>query len=154
MSSHERKYVLDANLFIRGFRDASANLELQRFHSLFAPFEYMSVIVAQELRAGVRSSLDRKLLEKMLLSPFSRRNRMITPSARAWEDSGDILADLAREEKLDLKRVSKAFSNDVLLALSCKESGMVLVTENIRDFTRISRIAPFQFTAPWPSPRG
>jgi len=35
----ERKFVLDTNLFIRGFRDQQANLSLQRFHELFAPFE-------------------------------------------------------------------------------------------------------------------
>jgi hypothetical protein len=38
----ERKYVLDSNLFIRAFRNEASNAELQRFHQLFAPFEYLS----------------------------------------------------------------------------------------------------------------
>lgn len=153
MSSAERKYVLDSNLFIHGFRDDTANLELQRFHSLFAPFEYMSVIVAQELRAGARSAADRKILERAVLSPFARRDRLIAPSAHAWEESGNVLAELVRKEGLELKRISKSFGNDILLALSCRESGMVLVTENVGDFKRIAKVAPFKFTAPWPSPK-
>jgi predicted nucleic acid-binding protein len=45
------KYVLDTQIFINAFRDAAANEALQRFHRAFSPFEYLSVVVAQELRA-------------------------------------------------------------------------------------------------------
>lgn len=153
MSVTERKYVLDTNLFIRGFRERGANLELQRFHHLFAPFEYLSVVVAQELRAGTRSRSDRRMLERHVLSPFARRGRILTPSASTWEESGDVLAELVRREGLDLARVSKAFGNDILLALSCRETGVVLVTDNRRDFERISRVAQFDFVEPWPARR-
>jgi len=148
----ERRYVLDTNLFIRGFRDPGANLELQRFHYLFAPFEYLSVVVAQELRAGARSGEDRRALERNVLDLFARRGRLLTPSAQAWQESGDVLAELVRREHLDLARVSKAFGNDVLLALSCREAGVVLVTDNRRDFERIARVEPFDFVDPWPVP--
>ena len=52
MSRHARKFVLDTQLFISAFRDPIANETLQRFHRAFSPFEYLSVIVAQELRAA------------------------------------------------------------------------------------------------------
>jgi predicted nucleic acid-binding protein len=148
----ERKYVLDTNLFIRAFRDPAANAALQWFHQLFAPFEYLSAVVAQELRAGARSLADRRTLERHVLDLYIRRGRLVTPSAQAWEDSGDLLATLARDEGLELARVSKASGNDVLLALSCREAGLVLVTENERDFARIARLAPFTFVEPWPVP--
>jgi predicted nucleic acid-binding protein len=144
------KYVLDTQLFIDGFRDAAANEALQQFHRRFAPFEYLSVIVAQELRAGVRRSADRKALERHVLHVFARVHRVITPSAAAWHRAGDVLADMARQEGLESARVSKAFGNDLLLALSCREAGCVLVTDNARDFQRIRRFVPFEFTAPWP----
>jgi len=147
----ERKFLLDTSLFIQGFRDPQANASLQRFHQVFAPFEYLSAVVAQELRAGARSPNDRRLLERHVLDLYRRRGRLVTPSARAWEDSGDILAELGRREGLDLRRVSKAFGNDVLLALSCRETGIVLVTDNERDFDRIARIAAFEFVGPWPA---
>ena len=49
--------------------------------------------------------------------------------------------------------VSRSFVNDILLALSCREAGVVLVTENLRDFERIAEVRRFDFVAPWPSPR-
>jgi predicted nucleic acid-binding protein len=54
---------------------------------------------------------------------------------------------------LEVGRLSEAFGNDVLLALSCREEGLVLVTDNRRDFERIERQAPFSFMDRWPSPR-
>jgi predicted nucleic acid-binding protein len=152
LSRLERKYVLDANLFIRGFREPLANLELQKFHALFAPFEYFSAIVAQELRSGTRSPADRRALERWVLAPFARRNRILVPTEKAWQDSGDVLAEMARREGLEINKVTKSFGNDILLALSCREAGMILVTENIRDFKRIAQVAPFDYVKPWPAP--
>jgi predicted nucleic acid-binding protein len=145
-----RKYVLDTQLFINAFRDPAANEELRRFHQSFAPYEHLSVIVAQELRAGVRRSRDRTALERNVLRIFERAGRTITPSAHAWHRSGDLLAKMASQEGLEIARVSKAFANDVLLALSCREAGCVLVTDNQRDFERILRFVQFDFTKPWP----
>jgi len=145
-----RKYVLDTQLFINAFRDPAANEALQQFHRAFSPFEHLSVIVAQELRAGVQRSQDRKALERNVLKVFKRASRTITPSANAWHKSGDLLAEMVRKDGLEIARVSKAFANDVLLALSCREAGCVLVTDNERDFQRIRRFVQFDFTKPWP----
>lgn len=150
MTRASRKYVLDTQLFINAFRDPVVNEDLQRFHRAFSPFEHFSVIVAQELRAGVQRPQDRKALERNVLKVFQRANRTITPSADAWHRSGDLLAAMARQEGLDIARVSKAFANDVLLALSCRETGCVLVTDNERDFQRIRRFVQFDFIKPWP----
>jgi predicted nucleic acid-binding protein len=145
-----RKYILDTQLFIDAFRDPTANEALQQFHRVFAPFEHLSVIVAQELRAGVQRPQDRQALERHVLRVFRRANRTITPSADAWHRSGSLLAEMARKEALEIARISKSFANDVLLALSCREAGCVLVTDNERDFERIRRFVQFDFTKPWP----
>lgn len=104
----ERKYVLDTNLFIQAFRDEAANAELQHFHQLFAPFEYLSAVVAQELRAGARSAADGRRLERHVLQVYARRGRVVTPSTQAWHDSGDLLAELAHREGLETARLSQA----------------------------------------------
>lgn len=150
MTRPSRKYVLDTQLFIQAFRDQTANEALQQFHRVFAPFEYLSGIVAQELRSGIQRPQDRKALEQHVLNIFERSNRTITPSADAWQKSGDLLARMAAKEGLEIARVSKAFANDLLLALSCREAGCVLVTDNQRDFQRIRRFVQFEFTKPWP----
>lgn len=150
MRSTPRKYVLDTQLFIHAFRDPAANEALQEFHRARAPFEYLSAVVAQELRAGIQDPKDRRALERHVLGIYERVGRLVTPSAAAWHRSGDVLATMMRDEGLELAQVSKAFANDLLLALSCREAGCVLVTENGRDFARIRRFAPFEFVAPWP----
>jgi predicted nucleic acid-binding protein len=145
-----RKYVLDTNIFIEAFRHPAANAELQRFHLLFAPFEYMSAVVAQELIAGTRGASDRRKLERHVLRVYARHGRVVTPSQRVWEKSGAVLADLVRREGLELQRVSKTFGNDILIAVSCREAGCILVTNNSRDFERIARVSRFRFVAPFP----
>ena len=151
MTRTPRKYALDTQLFIDAFRDPTANEALQRFHRAFAPFEYLSVVVAQELRAGVRRGQDRKALERNVFSVFERSGRTFAPSANAWRRSGDLLSDMARKGGLEISRVSRSFANDVLLALSCREAGCVLVTGNDRDFQRIRRHVPFDYVKPWPA---
>ncbi len=150
MALVSRKFVLDTHLFIHAFRDPVANVALQGFHRLYAPFEYLSAVVAQELRSGIRRPADRRALERHVLAVFERVGRVVVPSAAVWHRSGDVLAEMARAEGLEVGRVSKAFANDVMLALSCREAGCVLVTSNVRDFQRIRRYVPFEFTAPWP----
>lgn len=150
MTRTTRKYVLDTQLFIAAFRDPLANEVLQGFHRAFAPFEYLSVVVAQELRAGAARTRDRKALERNVLDVFERSGRMFAPSISAWHRSGDVLSDMARKDGLEIGRVPKSFANDILLALSCREEGCVLVTENDRDFERIRRHVSFEFVKPWP----
>lgn len=150
MRSASRKYVLDTQLFIHAFRDRSANDALCAFHQARAPFEYFSAIVAQELRAGIQRPSDLRALERHVLGVYERVGRLLTPSPSAWHRSGDVLAAMARKDGLEPGRVSKSFTNDVLLALSCREAGCILVTENDRDFRRIKRFVQFEYVAPWP----
>jgi len=150
VSRHSTKFVLDTQLVIAASGDRAAYVALERFHYNFAPFSYLSVVVAQELRAGAIGPGVRATLERDFLAIFERTNRIVTPSADAWHRSGDILAAMAAEEGLELARVSKAFGNDILLALSCRESGCILITDNDRDFARIRRFVEFEYIRPWP----
>ncbi len=146
----QRKYVVDTNLFIQAFRDPAANAALERFHAAFAPFEYLAAVVAQELRGGVQNRKALRHLEESVLGVFGRAERVIAPSREAWDRSGNLLAEMVWKEGLELAKVSKAFGNDVLLAQLCREHGLVLITENQRDFKRIQRYLDFDFIPPWP----
>ncbi len=85
-----------------------------------------------------------------MLAVSARANRVIAPSREARDRSGDLLAEMVWRDGVEVARVSKSFGNDVLLALSCREQGLVLITENERDFTRIRRYIDFEFIPPWP----
>lgn len=148
----ERRYAIDSNLFIRAFRTDADRKALDDFLLAFTPFCVLPAIVAQELLAGVRTAAEARLLDKHLIGRFARRHRLLSPSAASWLESGRVLRALVQAEGLELAKVSKAFGNDVLLALTCREHGLWLVTENTRDFARIRRHVRFDFAEPWPNP--
>ena len=145
-----RKYALDSSCYIDASRDAAAFAALQGFVARVAPGLYLSSVVAAELRGGARSARDRKVLEERVLGPFARRERMLTPSAAAWDALGRTLATLRDREGLQLSQVPRSFTFDVLLAYSCREHGVVLVTSNVRDMARIRRVFTFEHVAPYP----
>jgi predicted nucleic acid-binding protein len=145
----ERRYTVDTNLYIDALRTEAGKAALNTFHSAYAPFEYLSAIVVQELRAGVRGRAATKL-ESTIVAPFERRGRIITPTYTAWKEAGRVLAELIAPT--EWRSVSRSLVNDVLLAMSCREAGIVLVTANVDDFTRIATIRPFDFVRPWPLP--
>ena len=152
MAKQDRKYTLDTNVFIRSFRDKSESDAIQRFHRVFTPFEYLSSVVVHELYAGVVNARARRSLERHVLDPFRRRGRIFTPSASAWKHAGEVLSALRRADSVDLKRMRRSFAMGILLAISCRETGVVLVTENTGDFERICTHFRFEFIAPWPAP--
>lgn len=110
---------------------------------------HLSAVVVQELRAGVRGR-DASRLESSIVEPFERRGRLITPSYSAWKEAGRVLSELIAPARWNT--VTRSFVNDVLLAMSCREAGVVLVTTNLGDFTRIASVRAFEFVAPWPVP--
>jgi predicted nucleic acid-binding protein len=150
VATRERKYALDTNLFIDAFRDEACRVQLERFHAAFAPFEHLSAIVLHELCAGAQRPEDLARLEQHVFRPFQQRGRVFTPTRWAWQSAGELLSTLATAEGTG---VTRSFGNDVLLALSCRESGICLVTANARDFAAIRRHADFEFVPPWPESR-
>lgn len=110
--------------------------------------EFLSSVVALELRAGAPPTAVTKLARETF-APFEARGRVFAPSSATWKRAGAAIADLHREG-VRLSEMTRAFYNDVLLAASCREHGITLVTRNVRDFTRIQRVLPFEFVPAWP----
>ena len=144
------KYVLDSNCYIDAARKSDERAALRHFVAWAAPQLYLSAVVGAELRAGVRSSPDRTRLERLVLEPFVRRGRVITPSRAAWDALGLTLGTLAEREGLEPQLVGRAFAFDVLLAYSAREAGAMVVSRNQRDMARIRRVFAFEFVAPYP----
>ena len=147
------RYVVDTNVFIDAFLNPEENDALEQFHGAFAPDELLSAVVVHELRAGVRTAADARRLERHLIAPFRRRNRLIPPTAQAWEATAAALAKLAALEGARVASYTRAFGHDALLAASCREAGATLITRNVRDFARLRRVMNFRFTEPWPMAR-
>jgi predicted nucleic acid-binding protein len=144
-----RRFAIDTNLYIDALRTDTGRVALNAFHASFAPFVHLSAVVLHELRAGVRDRAA-TTLETNVIAPFERRGRVFAPSYGAWKESGRVLADLFRPA--DWKSVTRSFVNDTLLAMSCREAGVVLVTSTLSDFRRIAAVRAFDFVPPWPGP--
>lgn len=146
-----KKYALDSNCYIDASRSAPALEALGQFVGWAAPGLYVSSVVAAEVRAGARSLKDRAMLEARVLGPFVARGRVLVPSAQAWDALAHTLGALRDAEGLQLSTVSRSFAFDILLAYSCGEQGVTLITANARDMRRIRRVFAFEFVAPYPT---
>lgn len=149
-----RKFVLDTNCFIDASHTEAAARAFSEFCARTAPGLYLSTVVAAELRAGATGRQERRTLEREVIAPYVRRERLVNPSAAAWEALGTTLAALAEDEGLVLRDVRRSFVFDILVAYSCREIGATLVSRNSADLTRIARVFPFDFVPPYPTDTG
>ena len=145
--------MLDTNCFIDAARVPAAASAFAEFCASTAPNLYLSTVVAAELRAGAGNIRSRRTLEREVLAPYIRRGRILNPSAAAWTGLGKTLASLVERDGLVLREVRRSFVFDILVACSCREAGATLISANIADLSRIARIVPFKFAAPYPPVR-
>jgi predicted nucleic acid-binding protein len=145
------KYTLDTNIFIDGFRSDEAQSEVFAFLRRALPFTYLSAVVMQELAAGARTSEAARDVQQGVFDPFERRRRIFAPSATAFVASGRALAAVAEREGWQLFDDNPSLLNDALIATSCREQGITLITKD-GDFERLAPfVKGFRYAAPWPT---
>ena len=105
--------------------------ELEDFIADFAPSLFLSSVVLHELLVGSNTSAKAKQVEDSVAAPLKRVGRVITPSHAAWESAGNAIARMARDERLDLRSVPKSLVHDFLIAASCREAGVTVITDNM-----------------------
>lgn len=144
------KYVLDTSIFVKADRDAAWAQDLVVFYEAFLPVTFLHAIVVQELLVGAVDARRGREIHRGYVAPFEARGRLVTPSYASWRRSGQVVAGLVQRRRLSPGGFGRSFLNDVLLAVSCREVGAVLVTTNVADFSRIQTVEPFRFVPPWP----
>jgi predicted nucleic acid-binding protein len=145
-----KRYVLDTNLYIRADRDAKWAEGMVEFVSSYLPFIYLHAVVAQEVIAGALDSRREKLIQDDLIGPFEKRGRIITPTFRAWKKAGLALVHMVQKRLITPGGFGRSFVNDCVMATSCREEGMVLITSNATDFELIRKVVDVEVSAPWP----
>ena len=139
-------YALDSNVYINALRDPARLALLKRFLIRSGTRLRMAAVVAMELRTGARTREQREAVED-LIAPYAERNRVVVPTFEGYVQAGRVLAALATLERIPHTAVFHALRNDVLLAASCREANVVLVSDNAGDFHRIQRhMRKFRFT--------
>ena len=145
------KYALDTNLFVDAFRDATAEAALLRFLYHALPLTFLSAVVMQELAAGARTPAQARELERSVFRPFVRRERVFAPTTTAFVQSGRLLAQVATREGRAAIHENPSLLNDALLAASCRERGITLITRDA-DFDRLRPfLGRWQYLPPWPA---
>lgn len=142
-----RRFAIDTHLYIDALRTERGKNALNAFQTTFTPFIHLCAVVAHELRAGARGDAGRRV-EAGLIAPFERRGRVFAPTYAAWNDAGTVLSELVAPS--EWRSVTRSFVNDVLLAMACRDAGVVLITNNTIDFRRIAAVRAFDFVEAWP----
>ena len=143
------KFALDTNLYVHAFRDPASERSLREFYEREAPNLYLSSVVLQELEVGGSSDAAIRWIARAT-QPVIASRRVITPTHAVWKRSGAALSRLASERHMERRSIPRSLVNDTLIAASCRENGVTLVTRNTRDFEMIQTVLPFDFVAPWP----
>ncbi len=106
------KHLVDTDLYIDLIQTGTTLPFIQELYQKEAPGIYFSSVVAQELLAGAHSPGGRRHVE-VLLRPFERTGRMITPSHKVWKEAGETLCRLLRLRP-DLRSKLPGLVNDCL----------------------------------------
>jgi predicted nucleic acid-binding protein len=92
-----------------------------------------------ELLAGAFDPKERKLIDQI-----ARNFTVISVTERQWFLCGEIMMKLRRDRKIDRERV-KGLLADILIAVSARGTGAILVTRNEKDFKLIREVYDFKY---------
>lgn len=134
------KVIFDTSIYIpfinKGIAYPTAELNIEK------PILYMSAVVIEELYAGAFDKISIKLLDRMY-ETFENLGRLVTPGASDWQKAGKVIAKLGNKYGFEDRFLSKV-TNDVLIALSARRIGAVLVTNNTKDFLKVKEFVDFK----------
>jgi len=135
-----RRLVIDTNVYIDWLNKGRHEDVLFQHDAV----KYLSAVVLMELRAGAVLRADRRLVQR-LETAFERAGRILAPSKALFAEAGDTLRRLRIEAGYNIGG-SRSIANDVLIALSARSIGAIVVTQNERDYRAIERIRSFRLT--------
>lgn len=122
------RYLLDTNLCIRVLRDRPAGLR-PRFNAEAEGLCISTVVLSELLYGALRSA--RPVENRQEVERFAARLAVLPFDAEAADHASDIRADLARKGMM-------IGGYDVLIAGHARSRGLVVVTGNLGEFTRVA----------------
>jgi predicted nucleic acid-binding protein len=142
-----RWVVFDTNIYVAALREGLNGVSFARLEEA-GPRTFLASVVSAELRSGALDEAGRRAVTE-LVKRFERLGRVVVPTAGSWNAAGDVLAKIARHDPGFRTKIRRLW-NDALIALSARQIGATLVTENLRDFGLLRRYVRFEL-GPAPS---
>jgi predicted nucleic acid-binding protein len=124
--------ILDTNVYIDFWERHLHADTLEKIHAAFVVRH--AAVVLSELRRGARSQQARRTVEAL----FRHASEIWEPSVVDWWEAGKLVRDVGDEQTWDTNK-RREFQNDVLVALTARGNGALLVTSNRADFRFIER---------------
>jgi predicted nucleic acid-binding protein len=143
-------FLLDSNVYIHAFNNASFGDEFHDFHRRHLPRIILSVVVVHELLIGALTPARERSLRRGLIDPFKMRRRIHTPTQRTWELAATVDRRLRHMKRFKSSLSQRSFFNDILIAASARDLGATILTENEKDFSTIAEALDIRFSKPWP----
>jgi len=132
-----QKAVSDTSFLIEHFRKGAvydAFLNLNRFYHIT-----FSSVVLMELLLGAYDPREKRLIEQI-----KNNFNVITVTERQWYVAGNVMLKLRKDKKVDPMRI-KSLLTDILIAVSARDIGAVLITRNEKDFKLIREVLDFRY---------
>ena len=134
-----QKAVLDTYFLVEHFRKGTVYntfLNLNRFYHIT-----FSSVVLMELLSGAYDHKEQKLIDQI-----KNNFAVITVTERQWYVAGNIMRKLRVDKKIDPLRIKNLLA-DIIIAISARDIGAVLITKNEKDFKLISEALDFKYVA-------
>lgn len=132
-----QKAVLDTSFLVEHFRKGTVQkifFNLNKYYHIT-----FSAVVLMELLSGAFDKKEQKLIEQI-----KKNFTVISVSERQWYLAGDVMLKLRRDKKIDSLRI-RGLLADILLAVSVRDIGAVLITKNEKDFRLIREVLDFKY---------
>lgn len=131
------KYLLDTNVYLDASRSTARR---DRFRTTFFPLlpaTYLSAVVAYELMVNAADRRTRTHVEDFI-HPLERTGRLVTPTFDDWVEASALVTAIELRDR-GWRSKLMALLNDVLIALSARRIGAMVLTRNRDDFLLIRR---------------
>ena len=126
--------IFDTSIFIDHLR---TGCHQQRIESVTGLIRTSSVVLAELWRGATRPA------ERAFLQALGRNHPILTPTEKDWLESGRILGQIYAEKGFTPDKL-RDLHFDVLIALTARSHGALLITSDRADFELISAYRKFQ----------
>ncbi|MGH9605548.1 MAG: type II toxin-antitoxin system VapC family toxin [Terracidiphilus sp.] len=127
-------FILDSSILIDDLRTGCYSSLIASRTGLLRT----SSVVLAELWRGALSEADRRIVAGL---PGNRP--ILTPTEKNWIESGQILADMHRDKGFEPRKL-RSLHFDVLIALTARAYGAMLIASNRSDFELIREYRDFK----------
>jgi predicted nucleic acid-binding protein len=143
------RYVLDTQRYIDVLTGRSGAADVLAFVRAFAGSLDFHAVVGAELLYGAHGAGEPRAIRQRIIDPF-KPGRVIVPDAADLFRAGDVVREMAGERGPHPELERRDFWNDVLIAVSCRRRGAVLLTGDA-DHARIADVVGHAWRADFPT---